>query len=302
MHIRGFAWGLCAAIIWGGYLAFARAGVVMGLDAIDIAFIRFAAAGICLAPWFLLQQFQSTTAIAWSRALKLAFLVGPPFVLLGVGGFEFAPLAHGALLQPAALMVGSIVFAAWVLPEHITSAQIGGMLIITLGLLLVVGPVLVSPTGTLLLGDMMFIVSALMWALFATLQRLWVIPPVLAAAAVSVISGALIIPPYLIGRGPGNILSLPADVLASQVLVHGFLVGVVAVVAYTKAVGILGTARAACFPALVPAIALVIGIPVTGEIPTSSQWLGLVVITVGLSMRTELVALVFRKNSKGNNR
>jgi drug/metabolite transporter (DMT)-like permease len=299
MQIRGFSWGLCAAIIWGGYLAFARAGIVAGLDAFDIAFVRFATAGFCLAPWFFFQQSKRTTAISWPKALMLAFLVGPPFVLLGVGGFEFAPLAHGALLQPAALMVGSIVFAVWILNESITFAQIWAVLIIMVGLAFVVGPALVSPSGPLLLGNAMFITSALMWALFATLQRLWAIPPVQAAAAVSVISGAVIVPPYLIGRGLGGLLSFPTTALLSQVLVHGILVGIVAVVAFTKSVAILGTARAACFPAIIPAIALLIGIPLTGETPTSTQWLGLVIITLGLFMRTDAAALVFRARTNG---
>jgi drug/metabolite transporter (DMT)-like permease len=71
-------------------------------------------------------------------------------------------------------------------------------------------------------------------------------------------------------------------------------------VAFTKSVAILGTARAACFPAIIPAIALLIGIPLTGETPTSLQWLGLVIITLGLFMRTDAAALVFRAKTNGN--
>ena len=60
------------------------------------------------------------------------------------------------------------------------------------------------------------------------------------------------------------------------------LTGFVSLVAFGRSIQILGAARASRFPALVPASAIVLGIPVVGEWPSWGQTAGLVVVTIGL--------------------
>ena len=67
-----------------------------------------------------------------------------------------------------------------------------------------------------------------------------------------------------------------------RVLVQGALTGVLSVIAYTTAVRLLGPARAAIFPALVPASAMLIGFPVAGEWPNALQFAGLGLVSFGL--------------------
>ena len=55
-----------------------------------------------------------------------------------------------------------------------------------------------------------------------------------------------------------------------------------AVILFTRAAELAGPAKAAIFPALVPAAAIIIGIPVTGEWPTIWQCGGLVLVSLGL--------------------
>ncbi|MEM7124044.1 MAG: DMT family transporter [Pseudomonadota bacterium] len=280
--LAGVAWALLAAVIWGGYLAFARAGVVAGLTAFDIMFIRFAIAGAILAPWFVMAQLTPATRIPWHRACVMALLIGPPFLLLGVGGFAHAPLADAALLQPATLLVGTTALSLWWLNERLRPGQFVAIVIVLCGLALTFGPSLTSLSGRVLLGDLMFVTAALLWALFAILQRRWQIPPLHAAAAVSVLSAVCVVPPYLLARGFAAFGTLSPAALFGQVAVHGILVGIVAIVAFTQSVARLGPQRAALFPALVPGLALVIGLPVTGEIPTAHQWFGLGIVSLGL--------------------
>ena len=70
--------------------------------------------------------------------------------------------------------------------------------------------------------------------------------------------------------------------LAAQIVVQGALSGVVAVLAYTRAVQLLGPGRAALFPALVPAVAVALGVPIAGEIPAPLQLAGIALATLGL--------------------
>ncbi len=277
---RGCGLGLAAAVIWGGYLAVSRAAVLHGLEAADIASLRFLVAGACFLPWLLFGGRKAVALASW-RMLLLAFLIGPPFVLLGVGGFAFAPLAHAALLQPAALLAGSLVFSRWLLGESLAPRRIVALTIVLSGLGITFWPG-AGADGSSLPGDAMFILSALMWALFASLQRRWRIGSVTATAAVSLLSAAVMLPACLLAGVGHGLLALPLAELLLQAVVQGLLVGVIAILAFTKSVALLGAGRAAFFPALVPALALVIGIPVAGEVPSPAQWVGLAVVSSGL--------------------
>ena len=52
---------------------------------------------------------------------------------------------------------------------------------------------------------------------------------------------------------------------------------------YSRAIVLLGAARAALFASLVPVLAILIGVPLTGEVPDTVQWAGLTLVTAGLS-------------------
>ena len=83
----------------------------------------------------------------------------------------------------------------------------------------------------------------------------------------------------------------PLGMLAAQILVQGVLSGVVAVIAFTKAAALMGTARAAVFPAMVPAVAILLGVPIADEIPTSMQFAGVSVVTAALLVALGILRL-----------
>jgi len=90
------------------------------------------------------------------------------------------------------------------------------------------------------------------------------------------------IPYYLLFVGLPHWRSLPVETLVVQGLIQGGLQGAVGIVGYSHAIRVLGVSRAVLFPASVPAISILIGIPILGEIPTTEQILGVVLVTVGL--------------------
>jgi len=63
---------------------------------------------------------------------------------------------------------------------------------------------------------------------------------------------------------------------------QGLVQGVLTLMAYSRAIAILGVSRAVLFPAIVPAISILIGIPLIGEIPSQLQIVGLGLVSVGL--------------------
>lgn len=295
-EITGLACGLVAALIWGGYLAMAKAGVSAGLDASDIAFLRFAVAGLVMLPWLIRQGLRDCGGVGWLRACALALAAGPLFILLGAGGYAFAPLAHGAVLQPASVTIASAVLAAAFLHDRPSRRRLAGLGVMLCGLALIAGPALLSGGPRAGIGDAMFLAAGILWAAFTFLAKRWSVAPLAATAAVSVVSAAVLLPGYLLSEGPARLLAAEPSMLLGQIVVQGLLSGIVAVIAFTRAVQAIGPARAAMFPALVPAVAVLIGVPVTGELPTLLQIAGLTAATLGLSLTLDLAA--FRRGSR----
>lgn len=279
---RGLAGGLVAACIWGGYLAVSRHGIGSGLAASDLAFLRYATAGVLLLPWFLRHSPLTLAGVGWVKGSVLALLAGPGFVLAGASGFLFAPLAHSAVIQLGTLTLMGILLSMALAGERADARRLAGLAVVVFGLVVTAGPGLLDGGSDTWKGDVLFALAGSMWALFTVLQRRWRITPMTATAAVSVLSGLFYTPIYFAWRGIGPLLSAPPLVLTSQAIVLGALAGVAALYAFSLAVDYLGPGRASLFPALAPAVAILIGAPLTGEIPTYWQVLGLVILTAGL--------------------
>ena len=61
------------------------------------------------------------------------------------------------------------------------------------------------------------------------------------------------------------------------------------IMAYNRSIAILGVSRAVLFPALVPAMSILIGIPAVGEIPNALQVAGLVTVSIGMMLAVGLL-------------
>jgi drug/metabolite transporter (DMT)-like permease len=278
----GLFFGMCAAVIWGGYLAVTRQGISAGLTAADLSFLRYTTAGLIMLPWLLRHQPLQLGGIGWFRGSILALLAGPPFVLVGASGFTYAPLAHSAVIQLGTLTLMGIALSALITRERTTGRRLAGVAIIIAGLAITAGPALLDGGSQAWKGDLLFATAGSMWALFTVLQIRWRIPSLTATAVVSVLSGLVYAPVYLGSHGLSNLQRVDAAMLIQQAIVLGVLSGVVALFTFSRAVEYLGAARASLFPAFAPAIAILIGIPLAKEIPTAWQIAGLVVLSVGL--------------------
>lgn len=277
----GLIAGLSAAAIWGAYLALSRVGVAAGLDGFDIAALRYLVAGPVMLTILLIRRDGARPRMTAIQAITVSLLLGPPFVLLSVGGYAFAPLAHGSVLVPASLTLGGLSLSRLVLKEKLGSQRMIGVGVILAGLALIVGWG-AGPFGTAIAGDAMFVLAGFLWAAFATLQQRWQLPAMDVTAMVGFAGLIALVPGYLIFRGPDALTSLPPEMLVTQLIVQGLLSGVIAMIAFATSVSLLGAARAATFPALVPGFALLIGLPLTGEALSMLQAFGLLALGLGL--------------------
>jgi drug/metabolite transporter (DMT)-like permease len=254
----------------GASLSFAaaRAGVVGGLAVPDMIFARFLVAGAIMLPLLVRWRLPTLAGIGFKRACLLTALGGAPFALLQTGGYGFAPLAHGAVIAPSTVTIVSTIGAAIVL--------------LGIGLIGWDGSAHAAAGQRAWLGDLLFFLSSLLWACFTLLLRHWRLPALRATAVVSVLSMVVATPTYFLWAGPEHLAALPVAAVALQGLVQGGLQGLVTMIAYTRAVILLGVSRAVLFPAIVPAVSVLIGIPIVGEIPGTLQIAGLALVTAGL--------------------
>lgn len=288
LDTRSDAWGyFCGGVLaLGASLSFAsaRAGVLAGLSPGDLILMRFGVAGVLLFPFLAYWGLGSLAGIGWRRGLILTALGGPAFALMQMGGYAFAPLAHGAVIHPASVTIISTAIAAALLGERLTNAHLAGATLVVGGIVLISWHGLRAETGTdSWIGDTLFFTSAILWAGFTVLIRHWRLHAIRAIAAVSFLSLLFILPGYLAWFGWGHLLARPVGPMAAQALVQGVGQGVLAIIAYSQAIRVLGVSRAVLFPAMVPAVSILVGIPIVGELPNATQIAGLLLVTVGLA-------------------
>ena len=280
---QGLAWGLLAAAIWASYSVLARLGVKAGLSAGDLTLLRFAPGALLMAPLLWRWGWRDLAGIGWRRGLLLTLLAGPGFSLLFMTGFTLAPLAHGAVIAPACQMLAGVALSAWLAQQRLTRETALGAAVVVLGLLAMGGDSLLHGEGSLtLVGDLMFALAGCCWGMFGALSRRWQVDPLRITAVVVVLAFLMFAPAYLMLADFSRLAQAGPGMLALQLLAQGLGAGLVAVLAFSRAVALLGSARAAFFGALVPGAASTLAIPVLGELPTSLQWLGIAAVVAGL--------------------
>ena len=136
-----------------------------------------------------------------------------------------------------------------------------GLLLIAAGAAAIV---LAHRDGGALPGHLTFLACAAAWAI-ATVRMRRSGMPALDATALTCVLSLLYLPPYLLS-GASRLAAAPWSELAVQAVYQGVLASAVALLAFNRAVGLLG-ARAPGFTALVPVLATLGAVAVLGEVP-----------------------------------
>ncbi len=278
--LLGVVCGLSAALFWALGFAGTRHGLKIGFTPVDLLVHRYVWSGIAFLPLVLRAGVSDLCGIGWSRGLVLMVLGGPVMSLISYTGFLFVPLGHGSVIQPSCATLGGLMFAALFLKERISASRLAGAIVIVGGLG-VIGAESIGHIGIDgVQGDLIFVLTGLMFAGFGALLRHWRVSAVSAALVINVLS-LLLLPAYALTGGPARIMAIGLTENAIQALAQGVLAGPAALYLFAVSVQRLGVARAAVFPACVPALTLLTGWLLLGEPPTALQAAGLVVVLCG---------------------
>lgn len=283
--LQGLAYGTFAVFVWGSYLAVSRAGVTAaGLMPWDFALFRFLPAGLLGLLVFVVSRRVRTAAaqIGPLRVCALTLCGGPLFIVCATAGYLYAPLPHGAVIQPGSAVIAGLLLARAFAGSQGVQTNWPGALLVLAGLALANAGDTSGRFDAAWRGDLLFVMAGALWAGFTVLLKRWQVDPISGTCIVSVLSLAITLPLYGALEGFARMAALPSSQLALQFTMQGVLAGFLAVFAFVKAVQLLGASRASLLPALVPMCAIAVGVPLTGEVPSALQGMGLVTVTIGL--------------------
>lgn len=266
-----------AMLIYASQFVLSRWSMQRTLSLWDLAALRFTVAGVLSLP--IVIRHRPDGALAWRRIAVLSIAAGAPYTLIMYAGLTRAPASHGAVIITGAMPVFSTLLAWLWLGERPSPSKALGLAVILIGLTLVGWPALAAG-GSAWLGDGLFIVAAVLWALFTVGVRRWRIDPLPGTAAVWVLALPYV-PVYAVVAGR-RVLDAPRGEVVFQALFQGLGVAIVALALYAWAIRVLGDGLASLFMPFVPVFAVLLGVVVLGEVPAAVQLVGIIGVTLGM--------------------
>lgn len=285
--LQGVALMLLTVAIWGGWVVVSRMGVKASLNPYDIAAVRFFVAGVMLLPVVLRRGIKIGPLGAWG-GLFLMFCMGAPYNLMTISAFKFTPASHSSIVY-AATTAMTCIMGYFVLKEEMPAKKIIGLLIAVSGILLLM---LVKPSvqeNGMWVGHLLLLVAGCMWGVYAVFAKAWKVDAVQGTAVVAVFSMVCYLPIYFIFI-PSNLATAPMEEIIWQGFYQGVMTNVIALMAYNKAVELLGASGTAIFIPLVPVMATFAAVPLLGEVPSSLEMAGIILAALGVLLASGALA------------
>ena len=279
----GILCGAGAAIFWAAGFTAAKRGIDIGFSPVDLTFHRCVWSGLALLPLFLRGNVANLNGVGWRRGITLTILGGPGLSVISYSGFLLVPLAHGGVIQPSCAALFGTILAAIVLKEFLPLTRVIGAIVIVAGLVVIGGEAVTTIGAHGVVGDLMFVVTGAFFATFGILLKFWRIDAIRATVVVGVVS-LVLIPVQWLFVGFERMIALGAWENLVQGVLQGILAGPSAIYLFTRAVILLGAARAAVFPALVPGFTLLVGYLALGIVPSVWQLLGFAIVLIGFRL------------------
>ncbi len=277
---KGAAWALFAVSIWSGWFISTRLDVASGLTAYDLVAIRFGVAAAVLLPVSIGLK-GGLGLLRWPTALALFAGSGFIYSVTTTAGVSFAPAAEGAALTPGVMPMATALLAAAILKERLGEGQAAGLCLILAGVVAIAGLGLFQGAHHAWAGHILFVSGAFLFAGYTIALRRSGLSGLQATALVSMWSCFFYLPIYIFALHP-RVLEIPAKSLIVPALYQGILTTVISLVAYGRAVAILGPSRAASFAALIPASTAMLGLFFLGERPPLAEWIGIGCVSLGV--------------------
>lgn len=273
---------LAAILIWAANFVVVKAAIE-ALSPLTFTSSRYL---IATATLFLLVRWRLGPVRPPGRVV----LVLIPLGMLGFGGYQVAwtlgltqITAGDSALLIAASPVVTAMLAGAVGMDRLTAPKLAGALVAFAGVAVVIGSGTTLTLGASLLGDLLTLAAAVMWAVYTVVgtRMLRQVDP-LQATAWTVLGGTL----FLLPLGAWDLLTSPPQPLGPAVVIallySGALAAGIANVFVLNAIRYVGPTRVSASQFLVPAFAVVMGALFLAEPVGIGQVAGGLVIVIGV--------------------
>lgn len=258
-------------------------GLLSGLSAFDVVFLRYTASGLIMLP-IALKNLHLITPKNRNAVAIMTLGAGVPYLFLCNLGFAAAPASHG-ILTPSTMPLWVGIGSYFILKEKISNIRLLGYLFILSGAIfkIVFSEDVFSST------DLFFIGASLCYGIYTILSKIHSnLPPLTLVAFVGVGNMILLAIPYGIYQII-NPHELPLVTTIEQIIYQGIITGIIALIAYNKAIQLIGAAQTSSFAALAPVMVTLLAVPLLGEIPTLNDWIFVVLMTIGVFLASGVI-------------
>lgn len=272
--------------LWGG-TAVAGKLVIQGIPPITVGVIRYGVAALLLAGLF------------WRHLPGLRSLRrGDVWMLLWVGllgsclnhiffflGLVFAPASHGAIIPPTTSPVWTLILAARFGRERVTPAQVAGMLLCLVGVVLVIRPGrLAAGAGTrTLIGDLLFLLCGIAWGFYSYFSKLAMRRlSTVGTLTLGMVIGTLCLVPVALAERPWTALPTAQATAWGALAYLTVAATLLSFLGWNVAIRRLGAGRTAVFTNLVPVFGVLLAWLVLDERLAAIQIGGGLLAVVGV--------------------
>ena len=288
----GYLAALVTVTIWAAFLVGTRFAVTKNFTVEEILVLRLIPAAIIMLPYMV----KLGVMPPGNRLItKIIFALGAsalfPWVLSM--GLYYSPASNAGALGPGTLPFWTALIAFLIISEKPNRSRKFGLFVILLGALVIGIVQFETNSGDLTwLGNILFLLGAALWAIYSVIFRQSGIAP-LHGLVIGLFWGSLIFVPFLITFGSVKFENTTLHDIAFMVILHSFIIGILAMLLFTYAVKKLGAVQTAAFGALTPVLALIGGVILLDEIISPSKLSGIFLVTAGVLLASG--ALSFTK-------
>jgi drug/metabolite transporter (DMT)-like permease len=285
MSLRAWIWLLSLSVLWGGSFFFAK--VAIGeLKPLTVVFARVSLAALALNLVLLARRrslFHRSSP--WPSYFAMGFLNNLlPFSLIFWGQTQIAS-GLASILNATTPLFTLVVAHVFTRDERINGTKIAALLTGLVGVVLLIGPDLVSDVAAGAAGQLACLAAALSYA-FAGIydrrfQRTGVEPMEAAAGQVSA-STVLILPIMLAIDQPWTLTSAPSVAVWSALAGLALLSTALAYVLYFRILAVAGPTNLLLVTFLIPVTAILLGAAFLGERLEPHHLVGMVIVGAGL--------------------
>lgn len=275
---QGYLYVAITMCIWGGFTITSRLNAIWHISPWDITALRFTLAFLILMPILLYKK--DTAFLFKKEPFILAMIGGVAYCLTCYSAFQFVPAAHAAVFLNGCIPLCTAL-AGFILYKQPFDRHTWLSLGIMLSAILVMSILMYEETGVAFgIGDLLFVLAAVLWGTFTVLLRQWKLSAWHSMAGVAIWSAIVYVPIYIVFLPKHLDQASPAH-LVMQTLFHGIFVVIIATLAYVEAIKRLGAFKTGSIVTLAPFIAAIIAVPLLNEPLSIAMMCGLVGMGMG---------------------